>query len=88
MSTRETIYVANIRCGGCMKTIKEALKKLPGVGEVDILQAEEKVTVTGTGIHRDTLAEKLASLGYPEKGNNSILYKAKSLISCAAGKMS
>ena len=88
MSNLETIYVANIRCGGCMKTIKEALKKLEGVRDVDILKAEEKVTVTGTGIHRGTLIEKLATLGYPEKGNNSLLYKAKSLISCAAGKMS
>jgi len=44
--------------------------------------------VTGIGIHRGKLIEKLAILGYPEKGNNSLLYKAKSLISCAAGKMS
>jgi len=88
MSTCENIYVSNIRCGGCMKTIQDALKKLPGVREVDILQAEEKVTVTGMDIHRGKLIEKLATLGYPEKGNNSLLYKAKSLISCAAGKMS
>ena len=84
----ETIYVENIRCGGCMKSIREALGRLPGVDEVVVSKEEEKLEVTGTAPDRVRIVDKLASMGYPEKGNNSILYKAKSLVSCAAGKLS
>lgn len=88
MSTTETIFVENIKCGGCMKTIKEALLKIVGVQGVDIYKEEDKVCVIGIDINRSKVLEKLAALGYPEKGNNSLLHKAKSFISCASGKMS
>lgn len=37
---------------------------------------------------RGPLVEKLASLGYPELGNNNLLHQAKSFVSCAIGRMS
>jgi copper chaperone len=88
MSSTETIYVENIRCGGCVKSIKESLGKLPGVQEVEVYKEEERLLVTGSGLDRNSLLHQLASLGYPEKGNNSLLRKARSLVSCATGKWS
>jgi copper chaperone CopZ len=88
MTTTETIYVENIKCGGCMKSIKEALLKMPGVQGADVYKEEDKVCVMGMGTDRSKIIEKLAALGYPERGNNSLLHKAKSFISCATGKMS
>lgn len=88
MIEQETIYVENIRCGGCMNSIREAVGKIPGVDEVWISKEEEKLVVSGSRLERNRIVEKLASLGYPEKGNNSLMRRARSLISCATGKIS
>ena len=87
MSTTETLFVENIKCGGCMKSIKDALKKMAGIQEVEVYKEEEKICIMGVGMNRGLLIEKLAAMGYPEKGNNTLMSKAKSFISCAAGKL-
>jgi copper chaperone CopZ len=79
--------VENIKCGGCMNSIKTALLKLDGVTEVSIDKEIDTVTVTGT-INREDVVNKLNDLGYPEKGNNTLIRKAKSYVNCAIGRMS
>jgi copper chaperone CopZ len=83
--TTEIIFVENIKCGGCMSSIKDAIKKLKGVSDIEIEKESDKVTIYGTAILRGTLVNKLANLGYPEKGNNSAFAKIKSFVSCAKG---
>ncbi|MEP7108803.1 MAG: heavy-metal-associated domain-containing protein [Ferruginibacter sp.] len=87
MTTHE-VFVENIKCGGCMNTIKTALLRIKGVSAVEIFKEDDKVCITGIAIEKDELVAKLASLGYPEKGNNNPLYKAKSFVSCAVGRLS
>jgi copper chaperone CopZ len=84
--TTHKIFVENIKCGGCMNSIKIALLKLKGVTTVEINKEEERVSVSGVAIERNELAMKLAALGYPERGNNNLISKAKSFVSCAVGK--
>ena len=36
MTTTETFYVENIKCGGCAKTIKDTLEKALGVQGVEV----------------------------------------------------
>ena len=79
--------VENIKCGGCMKSIKTALLKLDGVTEVNIDKEIDTVTVTGA-MNREDVVNKLNDLGYPEKGNNTLIRKAKSYVNCAIGRMS
>ena len=81
------IIVENIKCGGCMNSIRTALLKLDNVEQVAIDKDTETITITGD-IERAVVLEKLNELGYPEKGNNSILKIAKSYVNCAIGKMS
>lgn len=88
MSNIEPIFAENIKCGGCIKSIKEALQKIAGVDTVMVDKDKESVLVTGTDINRRIIIDKLGELGYPEKGNNSLLKKARSFVSCAVGKMS
>jgi copper chaperone CopZ len=83
--TTEIIFVENIKCGGCMSSIKDAIKKLKGVSDIEIEKESDKGTIYGTAILRGTLVNKLANLGYPEKGNNSAFAKIKSFVSCAKG---
>jgi len=87
METQE-LFVENIKCGGCMTSIKSAIMKFSGVKSVEINLEEEKITIAGKGIKKEAILKKLTSLGYPEKGNNSMLNLAKSYVSCAVGKMS
>lgn len=80
------IEVENIKCGGCMNTIRQSIQKLEGVKSVEI--EENKTTIhIDAETERQTLVEKLAALGYPEMGNNNLLHQAKSFVSCAIGRM-
>jgi copper chaperone CopZ len=84
--TTHQIFVENIKCGGCMNSIKTALLKISGVTAVEIFKEEDKVCVGGIAVEKERLVAKLSSLGYPEKGNNTSIRKAKSYVSCAMGK--
>lgn len=83
----QQITVENIKCGGCMNSIQTALLKLGNVEKVTIDKETETISVLGE-ISREQLIDKLSSLGYPEKGNNTLLRKAKSYVSCAMGRIS
>ena len=53
--------------------------------EVDI--DKEIVAVEGEESTKTEVISKLASMGYPERGQNDLLHRAKSYVSCAIGKM-
>jgi copper chaperone len=90
---RTKLYLENIKCGGCGKTIEKSLSTFglknisvspeENTVEFDTAQSEEKIPA---------VLEKLKSLGYPlvdsEEGLKALTLKAKSYISCAIGKMS
>jgi copper chaperone len=83
----QTINVENIKCGGCMNTIKNVLSKLDGVNTVNIDENKETITYEGTA-QRASVIEKLAEIGYPEVGNNNLKHRAVSFVSCAVGRLS
>ena len=87
MTTTETFFVENIKCGGCANTIIGTLEKVLGIQAVEVYIEQNKVCVMGIGVNRANLKEKLSSLGYPEKGKNSLLKQAKSIISCGIGRI-
>lgn len=80
------IEVENIKCGGCMNSIKTALLKEPTIESVEIDKETDTVHVEGV-ITYEALVNKLTGLGYPEKGANNLLHKAKSYVSCAVGRV-
>lgn len=80
------IEVGNIKCGGCVNSIKTALLKLDGVQNVQIDKDAEIVTINGTA-DKNILVQELSKMGYPEKGNNDLFKRASSYLSCAIGKM-
>jgi len=81
-----TIEVENIKYGGCMNSIKTALQQMEGVQEVNIDKDTETVTIESDS-DIEPFIQKLNDLGYPQKGNNSLLKKAKSYVSCAVGNL-
>ena len=62
----EKFRVKNVKCGGCVNTIREGLSSLAGVTAVEVVIQGGEVTVNGEGIDRAAVAQKLGQLGYPE----------------------
>ncbi|QKT02908.1 heavy-metal-associated domain-containing protein [Ectothiorhodospiraceae bacterium 2226] len=62
----EEFSVQNIKCGGCVATVTEGLREVPGVQEVKAT-VEGAVRVQGEQLDRAALAARLRELGYPER---------------------
>jgi copper chaperone CopZ len=87
---KTTLYIQNLKCGGCANTITKNVSSIDAVTEV--LVNVEKSAISFYYPSEEKLIEvkeKLKTLGYPEDGEaNSLGSKAKSYVSCAIGKMS
>lgn len=64
--SNEHFTVKNVKCGGCASNIMNGLKELPGVDGVEVSIESGEVNVTGEGLSRQQISEKLTQLGYPE----------------------
>lgn len=89
METR--IEVENIRCGGCANTISKKLMENEQIHAVDVDIEHQVVTLHSTEDVRDAAAQTLFGLGYPERGSveglASLKEKARSVVSCAIGRI-
>ena len=62
----ERFRVNNVKCDGCVSTIRQGLLGMAGVSEVAVIIQGGEVTVSGDNLDRGALANKLGQLGYPE----------------------
>lgn len=87
MST--TIEIVNLKCNGCVNTVKKGVLSVEGIDDVTVDLDAAKVTVPTSDA--DLIKEvkaKLSKMGYPEVGDaNTMMHKAKSFVSCASGRM-
>jgi hypothetical protein len=61
--------------------------RFESVTEVTIDKESDTITIN-SNTDRVVLVNTLSNLGYPEKGNNTLLHKGKSFVSCAVGNLS
>lgn len=89
MIMETTIYVQNLKCGGCANTITKNISQIEGVEKVDVMVDESSVSFIYSNEEVLIMVKNtLSKLGYPEDGEaNSLGAKAKSYVSCAVGKM-
>ncbi len=82
--------VENIKCGGCMNSIRKGLEQLPGVqaARPDNTTGIVEVDFEAGIVDEKAIADKLADMGYPIVGENTLGKKAKSYVSCMVGRMS
>lgn len=87
---KTTLYIQNLKCGGCANTITKNIAMLDAITEVSVNVDESSVSFACPSEEKlIEVKEKLKALGYPEDGEaNSLGSKAKSYVSCAIGKMS
>ncbi len=84
----EEIIIANLKCNGCASTIKKELLSLNGVQNVAVDVEKDAVNITYDNIERESIINKLHSLGYPEATEkNGLLLQIKSYGSCMVGRM-
>lgn len=86
---KATLYVQNLKCGGCASTITKNITSIESITDVLVTVDESSVTFEyPTETKLLEVKAKLAGLGYPEDGElNSLGSKAKSYVSCAIGKI-
>jgi copper chaperone CopZ len=85
-----SFYVENLKCGGCANTIKKTLSKFSSVQSVDVNAEQSRIDLEldYTEDQISLIKQKLATIGYPEKGDdNTIFTEAKSYVSCAIGRI-
>lgn len=83
---KHQIEVENMKCSGCMSSIRAVVLKIEGVDTISIDKDNDTITIEGN-VEKIILVNALSKLGYPQKGDNALFKKAKSLLSCALGKM-
>jgi len=86
---KTTLIVQNLKCGGCANTITKKLTALENITEVAVDKDTSEITFSY--IQEDdvkVVTDKLKQIGYPtEDAENSMMSKAKSMYSCASGKI-
>lgn len=82
------IFVQNLKCGGCVNTITTKIAAMENIAAVVVDKDTSKITFTSSQEDVKKVTDKLKQLGYPEvDAENSMLTKAKSMYSCASGKI-
>ncbi|MCK5810884.1 MAG: heavy-metal-associated domain-containing protein [Cocleimonas sp.] len=87
-----SIEVENIRCGGCANSITKKLTAIEGVKSVDV-EIENQIVMVDVSDDavREAVVKSLKNMGYPETGSveglEAMKGKAKSVVSCAIGKI-
>ena len=72
------IAVQNVKCDGCVKSIKTAFENKPEVKEIEVGKDTGIVYIKGEGLIKDNLIKELTALGYPPVKEKSFFEKIKS----------
>ena len=85
------VEVENIKCGGCENSIVKGINSVAQVSNLVIDREKQMVSFAGEAAIKQTVIDKLKSMGYPEKGSvagiETGITNAKSFVSCAIGRM-
>ena len=86
---RATLYIQNLKCGGCEATIYNKLSTLHNINEMFVNVDESSITIDyNSDEDLEVVKEKLSAIGYPILGDeNRLMTKAKSYVSCAIGRI-
>lgn len=84
------LYIQNMRCNGCKKSIFSALEDIAGVSNLIVFPAKGELRFNYKNQDAiEAVRVVLHNMGYPQEGTpNSIRSKVKSLNNCLIGKLS
>lgn len=83
------VFIQNLKCEGCVKSIKSALSSIDGITVTSVNNKEGYIEFNQEKTNLQILVlNMLRGIGYPPKDDyNSIGLKAKSIISCINGRL-
>lgn len=84
---KQEIQVENLKCTGCVTSVTKNLSAIEGVDSVQVILETGTVVVLGDA-EITQIESNLVKMGYPKVGDNTIVKKAQSFVSCAIGKFS
>ena len=61
-----TLSLKNIKCDGCVKSIKTAMEKHTNINEVTVVKETGTVTIVGQDLKNSNILAELTALGFPE----------------------
>ena len=61
-----TLSLKNIKCDGCVKSIKTAMEKHTNIKQVIVVKETGAVTIKGEDLINSNIIEELTALGYTE----------------------
>jgi copper chaperone CopZ len=60
------LSLKNIKCDGCVKSIKTAMEKHTNINEVTVVKETGTVTIVGQDLKNSNIVAELTALGFPE----------------------
>jgi len=60
------LSLKNIKCDGCVKSIKTAMEKHTNINEVTVVKETGTVTIVGQDLKNSNILAELTALGFPE----------------------
>jgi len=60
------LSLKNIKCDGCVKSIKTAMEKHTNINEVTVVKETGTVTIVGQDLQNSNILAELTALGFPE----------------------
>ncbi|NOT38461.1 MAG: heavy-metal-associated domain-containing protein [Saprospiraceae bacterium] len=86
---QNTVFIQNLKCGGCATSIINSLSTLQGINNVKVDNETDSVAFDSeTPEQLELVKTTLEKLGYPAITDpNTLLLKAKSFVSCAIGRV-
>ena len=61
-----TLSLKNIKCEGCVQSIKTAMEKHTTISDVTVVKETGIVTISGEDLKKSNILAELAALGFPE----------------------
>ena len=84
-----SFFVENLKCNGCANTVRKEVSKFSSVSKVLVEPDQSLIVIEldDTQNELEKIMQRLAKIGYPEMGQNTFAYSARSYVSCAIGRM-
>lgn len=74
MSTTQKFLVKNIKCDGCVKTIKSELSKLVPIDHITVDKEKGEVNIIGENFEKVKIFELLAKIGFPKQKKKWLIF--------------
>lgn len=67
MNNTYKFLVSNIKCDGCVKSIKNELSKIAAIEDIAVEKQKGEVSIIGENLEKEKIYAMLAKIGFPKR---------------------